>query len=196
VKPSEVTFGPPGTLTVAGYAQNGSGGVTMHWRDVTSGGAWNTVAYAPVPDATHVWYNTIPNSNNCHTYQVYGVYTGVTSSTFTYTGLTSGYCSESASVVWIQPQTTAGFGPPGSLIVAGHAQNAPSGTGVKLYWRDVTTGGGWTLVSYAPPPDSTHTWYNSFPANFAHTYSVYVVYDAVTTSTCTYAGNNTINWCP
>ena len=106
---------------------------------------------------------------------------------------------ESAKVIWIQPQTTAGFGPPGSLIIAGNAQNAPSGTGVQLYWRDVTAGGGWNLVGYAPPPDPTsHLWYNSFPANFSHTYSVYAVYDAVSTSSspCTYAGNGTINWCP
>jgi vibriolysin len=105
---------------------------------------------------------------------------------------------ESANIVWIQPQTTAGFGPPGSLIIAGHAQRAPSGTGVYLYWRDVTAGGGWNQVGYAPPPDSTNTWYNSFPANFSHTYSVYIVYDVISTSStpCTYAGNNTINWCP
>lgn len=198
VKPAEVTWGPAGTLTVAGYAQNATGGVQMYWKDRTISGNWTPVAYMPAPDATHVWYNSIPSSNNCHTYDVYAVYSGVTSAVFTYTGISSGYCHEAARVIWIQPQTTAGFGPPGNLIVAGSASGAPSGTGVRLFWRDVTAGGGWNQVGYEPPPDGSNIWYNSFPANFSHAYSVYIVYDVVSTSAgpCTYAGNGSISWCP
>ena len=203
IQPSSVTFGPPNTLTVAGYAQNGTGTVQLQWQDITVTGGlggWTTVAFQATPDSTGVWYNTIPVSDYCHWVSAQATYTGVTGS-YQYTtanAISHGWCTESAKVVWIQPQTTAGFGPPGSLIVAGNAQNAPSGTGVYLYWRDVTAGGVWNLVSYAPPPDSSHTWYNSFPANFSHIYSVYIVYDAINTSAgpCTYAGNSTINWCP
>src|SRR5262249_18076569 len=44
IQPSEASFGPPGTLTVAGYARYGTGGVQMYWRDATSGSPWTPVA--------------------------------------------------------------------------------------------------------------------------------------------------------
>src|SRR5262249_20676875 len=195
--PSAKSWGPPNTLTVAGYAQNGTGGVQMVWRDVTAGGPWNTVAYQPVPAADHSWSNTIPSNNYCHTYQVYANYSGVTSSTFTYNGVTAGDCTESAKVIWIQPQPLAGFGPPGSLVIAGNALNAPSGYLVQLWWRDVTANGAWSALAYQAPPDSTGIWYNSIAnANYFHQYAVYVKYDVITSATCTYAGNNNITWCP
>ncbi|MGH9761737.1 MAG: hypothetical protein ACREAC_12990, partial [Blastocatellia bacterium] len=197
VKPSSVTWGPPNTLTVAGYAQNGVGGVQMYWRDVTVGGSWSSVSWAPTPAADSTWSNTIPSSNYCHTFQVYAVYTGLQSGTFTYTGLNSGYCSETASVTWIQPQPSAGYGPPGSLIVAGQASGAPPGTGVVMSYRDVTAGTAWVTVSYAPPPDSNGTWINSIPnANYYHQYQVKLTYDAFSSAcSCTYQGGNSITWC-
>jgi hypothetical protein len=204
IKPSNVTFGPPNTMTVAGYAQNGAATTELHWMDVTAShglGGYNVVSFQATPDASGVWYNTIPSSNTCHWYSVYAVYSGVRSSSFDYTtayAISNGWCTEAARVIWIQPQTTAGFGPPGSLIVAGSASGAPSGTGVTLFWQDLTAGGGWNQVGYVSPPDGSNIWYNSFPANFSHAYSVYIVYDAVSTDTspCTYAGNGSISWCP
>jgi hypothetical protein len=197
VKPSSVTWGPANTLTVAGYAQNGVGGVKMYWRDATTGGGWNAVGWAPTPAADGTWSNTIPSSNYCHDYQVYAVYAGLQSAIFTYHGLTSGYCSETASITWIQPQPSAGYGPPGSLIVAGSASGAPAGTGVVMSYRDVTAGSGWVTVSYAPSPDSNGIWLNSISnANYYHQYQVKVVYDAlVTVCPCTYQGTNSITWC-
>jgi hypothetical protein len=196
VKPAEVTWGPPGTLTVAGYAQNGTGGVTMSWRDATINSGWNVVAYVPPPDASHVWYNTIPNSNNCHTYQVQGNYSGVFSSVFTYTGVTSGYCHEAARVIWMQPQALAGFGPPGSIVLAGSATGAPAGTVINLWSRDVTAGTGWSNQG-AALPNSSGIWYAAIQnANAAHLYSAYVTYDVIKSATCTYNGNNAISWCP
>lgn len=41
VQPSENTWGPPHTMTAAGYAQGGYCGVQLVWRDVTAGGGEN-----------------------------------------------------------------------------------------------------------------------------------------------------------
>jgi len=38
IQPAETSWGPPNTMTVAGYAQNGAGGVQLVWRDVTING--------------------------------------------------------------------------------------------------------------------------------------------------------------
>lgn len=168
----------------------------MSWQDATINGPWNVVAFVAPVDATHVWYNTIPSSNNCHTYKVYATYSGVTSSVFTYNGLASGDCHEAARVIWMQPQALAGFGPPGSIVLAGSATGAPAGTLVQVWTRDVTAGTGFSYLG-ASPPDGGGIWYQAIQgANSSHVYSAYVTYDAVTSATCSYAGNNAQNWCP
>jgi hypothetical protein len=196
VHPSEYTWGPPNTLTVSGYAQDGSGGVQMVWSDITVGGPENVVDWTPTPDpANHTWTNSINSSNKCHSYSVYVNYSGIRSQTFVYNGLTSGYCDESARVIWIQPYSSPGVGSPGSLIVAGSAENAP-GYGVQMWYRDVTAGTNWVLHPYAPLPDSNNIWMNEIPnANYSHVYEVQVSYDVVTSPTCSYAGQNSISWC-
>ena len=197
IQPAETSWGPANTMTVAGYAQNGSGGVQLVWRDATINGPWNVVSWQPPPGADNTWSNTIPSPYRCHNFQAYVNYSGVQSSFFSYNGLTAGYCNESARVIWIQPQSTAGFGPPGSLVIAGSATNAPSGTQVYLWYRNVSLGTGWTRLDFAPPPGSDGIWYNSIPnANPFHQYQVYVAYDAITSSPCTYSGNNSPTSCP
>jgi hypothetical protein len=86
ILPAEQSWGPPGTLTAAGYALNGSGGVQLVWRDSTAGGGWNTVAYQATPSPSDgSWSNTIPAPiYHCHTYQAYVNYSGFRSSTFSY----------------------------------------------------------------------------------------------------------------
>jgi hypothetical protein len=201
VKPSSVSYGPANTLTVQGDALRGTGTVQMLWQDVTANGPWNTVAAQSTP-VNNIWANTIPTSNYCHTYNVKAVYSGVTSSPpFTYVGVSSGYCNETGYIAWIQPQSTAGFGPPGSLAVAGNATGGPAGATVSLWWSDITAGGGWNQVSNAATPNSTGTWFGSIPnVNYSHQYSVYAVYDAFSTqatqSACTYQGNGSIIYCP
>jgi hypothetical protein len=92
IQTAESTWGPAGTLTAAGYAANGSGGVTLVWRERSSAGvwgSWNTDAYAAVPAADTTWSNTISSGNptdKCHWFDAYTVYSGVTSATFHYTG--------------------------------------------------------------------------------------------------------------
>lgn len=197
VRPAYVTWGTPNTLTVAGYARNGSGGVLMRWRDVTAGGPFQEVGFQPEPSADSTWSNTIPTSNYCHDYEVEVVYSGSTSSTFFYSGMGSGYCPQRATVTWIQPQWSAGFGPPGSLVVNGTAANGPAGATVKLYWRDSTSNpnGPWNLLPFAAPVASDGSWNNAIPsANFSHVYDVYAKYDAFASRPARYNGNQLLNW--
>lgn len=197
VQPASVSWGQPNTLTAAGITRNGSGNVEMWWRNATLGGTFQRVAWAPPPSADGTWSNTIPNSSNyCHDYQVYAVYSGVKSNTFTYRGLISGHCPEQARVIWIQPQSTAGFGPAGSLVVAGSASGAPAGTGVAMSWRNLSLGGAWVREAYMPVPGSDGIWYHAIPnANPAHRYEVYIRYDVKESLHCTYAGTSSITWC-
>lgn len=195
VQPSARSWGPANTLTAAGYATGGVGGVTLQWRDVTLNGPWNTVAYQAPPDPTNgSWSNTIPSSDNCHAFQATAQYSGVSAS-FNYDGVAQGYCS--FRVIWIQPQSSAGFGPPGSLVVAGSAQGGPPNAQVTMWFRDDTAQSAWAPISFAPVPDSTGTWYNSIPnVDYTHQYSVYIVYDNRNSGTCSYFGNGSATNCP
>lgn len=198
IQPAEVAgFGPAGSLTVAGYARDGTGSVQLRWRDATAGGAWTAVPYQPPPDATGTWYNSIPAPiNRCHQYQAQSFYSTAQSSVFAWDGRALGFCTETARIIWIQPQPQAGFGPANHLIVAGDAFNAPAGYGVQLSYRNVTLNGPWTTLSYAPPPDASGIWYNAIPASsYLHQYDVRITYDVITSPTCRYPGTNGITWC-
>jgi Divergent InlB B-repeat domain len=100
-------------------------------------------------------------------------------------------------VIWLQPQALAGFGTPGSLVMAGSATNAPPGTSVRVTWRDVTAGGPWTTEPYQPSPDANGIWYHQIlNANYSHQYAVTATFGATTSLTCTYPGNGMKYSCP
>ncbi len=92
IQTAESTWGPAGTLTAAGYAANGGGGVTLVWRERSSAGiwgSWNTDAWAPPPAADTTWSNTISSGSPtdvCHWFDAYTVYAGATSAVFHFTG--------------------------------------------------------------------------------------------------------------
>lgn len=186
------------SLTVTGAARNGSGGVQLFWRDASVNGAWNTVAAQPVPaTADGSWSNSFPTANPCHRYETYPRYAGATYPVRSYNGLASPYCQETATITWIQPQALAGYGPPGSLVVAGSASGGPAGTGVEMWYRDVTAGTAWTRHPYVAPTDASGAWTNSIPnASEYHKYAVYVIYDVLKSFTCTYQGTGDITACP
>lgn len=108
--------------------------------------------------------------------------------------------SETARLIWIAPGTLTGFGDRGSLIVAGVAGGpVPAGTRVTLYWRDITSGTGWTAVPYTAAADPPGIWFNAVPAastDFTHQYEMYAVYGHATSAPCTYTGNGVVNSCP
>jgi hypothetical protein len=195
VKPAELSWGDPHTLTVAGFAQNGSGTVQLVWRDETNGTTFTAAPIQPVPAPDGSWSNTIPSPDRCHTFRVYANYSGVRSADFVYNGATAGYCNETVNITAIQPQWMAQYGPPGSLVVAGTA--APAGYGVVMSYRDVTAGTNWVTVPWAPPPDANGNWFNAIEnANFFHQYQVQVKYDIRTSSVCLYQGTNSFSSCP
>ena len=195
IQPSASSWGPPNTLTAAGFATGGVGNVALQWRDVTLNGPWNTVAYQAPPDPTNGgWSNTIPSADNCHAFQATVQYSGVSASK-DYDGVALGYCS--FRVIWIQPQSSAGFGPPGSLVVAGSAQGGPPNAQVTLWFKDDTAQSAWTPLSYAPIPDSTGIWYNAIEnVDYTHQYSVYITYDDRNSGSCSYFGNGSATNCP
>jgi hypothetical protein len=199
IQPAENSWGQPNTLTAAGGAAGGTGGVKLEWRDVTftSSPPWTTISYEAPVDGNGGWSNTIPTPYDCHTIQARATYFGVTTPVFTYYGKTAGFCTETARIIWIQPSSTAGWGTPGAIIVAGEAKNAPAGTTVTMYYRNVSLGQtSFTKAPYNAPTDANGIWLNDIPnANPYHTYEAYAVYDVITTSKCTYTGNNANNWC-
>ena len=195
IQPSGSSWGPPNTLTAAGFATQGSGNVTLQWRDVTLNGPLNTVAYqAPLNPNNGGWSNTIPSADYCHVFEAIAKYSGV-SAYRSYDGVLLGYCS--FRVIWIQPQSSAGFGPPGSLVIAGSAQGAPSGTLVTLWFRDDTAQSAWSPLSYKAPTDANGIWYNAIEnVNYTHQYSVFINYNDRNSVTCSYNGNNQATTCP
>lgn len=99
-------------------------------------------------------------------------------------------------IAWIQPQSVAGFGPPGSLIVAGTAPRTVPGSRVYLHWRNATQGSSWTTAADAPRPDSTDTWYGVIPdANFDDKYEVYATTETWSYGPCAYGGQGSIQLC-
>jgi hypothetical protein len=199
VQPAEASWGQPNTLTAAGHANGGTGGVKLEWRDVTfsSNPPWTLISYEAPLDGNGSWSNTVPTPYDCHVIQVRATYFGVTTPTFIYDGRTSVHCTETARMIWIQPSSTAGFGTPGALVVAGEARNAPSGTTVAMYYRNLSLGqSAFTRKNYDAPTDANGIWINDIPnANPSHVYEVYAVYDVITTPRCTYTGNGVNNWC-
>ena len=172
----------------------------MVWRDNTLNGPWNTVAAQATPDGSGAWYNTIPSSNYCHTYTVYANYAGTTSATYTYTGLGSGYCSETASITWLQTSYALGTSPPNSLCAQGtsSSSNAPAGLTLTMWLQDTTMGTPWTQGSTTNFfTGSSGTWYVCTPnVTYSHQYNVYAAFDAYNTATCTYSGDGVGGTCP
>jgi hypothetical protein len=102
-----------------------------------------------------------------------------------------------ASVIWLQPQPQAGFGPPGSLVVAGRAVGAPSGERVTLHWRNLTAGGAWNTEPFMAAPDTAGLWYHAIlDADYEHLYEAYVDFGGGTSESCTIQGGNIITLCP
>lgn len=188
---------PPNTMDVHGIVLGGTGTVQLLWNDTTLATGWQTISPPLVPDAYGNYWGTIPSAHYCHSFSAESIYVGMTSAVYNYTGQGSSYCT--LKTIWIQPEALAGYGPPGSLVVAGSAIGAPSGTVVTMFWRDATANGAWTNGGSALPDPTSNIWINAIPSvNYAHQYSVYLTYDGINNSStpCTYTGNNQIKWCP
>jgi hypothetical protein len=99
-------------------------------------------------------------------------------------------------IAWIIPASSAGFGPPGSLVVAGVAPGALPGTNAHLHWRDATRGSAWTLEPTAAPIDAEGRWYAAIRnADPNHRYDVYATSEDWTYGPCEYAEGGSIGLC-
>ncbi len=157
-------------------------------------------AYPGNPACPYVGWGVVFDStqmaNGAHTLRATATDHDGQTITFTLPIVVSNAMPPVVSMVWMAPAAAAGFGPAGSLVVAGDASGAPAGTGVQVYWRDVTAGGPWTLLSYTAPV-TNGSWANSIAnANDSHEYAAYATYGGSTSSTCTYPGSNATFWCP
>lgn len=190
---------PFGIVTVSFGLDGKSLPLTFYKYGVSRGDVCNV--YPGDPNCPNVGWDANFNStcllNGSHTLVVTATDSLGQTGTANWAVVISNSPAPSASMIWMQPEASAGYGPPGSLIVAGHAQGGSTCGGVQLWYRDVTAGGWWSLVSYQPPPDSSGTWLNSIPkVNAFHQYAAYAVYSGATSATCNYPGTNAIHWCP
>jgi O-antigen ligase len=202
IGPDLAGAGPSQSLLVAGSVPEASVGpqVFLHWRNETRQSAWSVQAFRGrqgvsfPPDAPGNWYSFIPSAVFGERYQVYLSSPTMTYEPCTYTG--DGRPAICAPIGWIQPQATAGFGPPGSLVVAGFAPEALAGAPVFMHWRNATRGSAWTMVACAPALDGRGTWYNAIPnAKLNERYEVYVTAATATSGKCIYAGDGLRNLC-
>ena len=203
--------GPPGPqwagrLLVGGTAPDAATAaeVFLHWRNATrpsswamrpfrSTGAGEGVSFAP--DAPGNWYAVIPNTRPGEKYQAYIASRTAIREPCTYPG--DGRPALCSPIAWIQPQATAGFGPPGSLVVAGHLPKERAGAPVFLHWRNVTSGSAWTTEAFAPTPDARGDWSNAIPnANPFARYEVSITAPTAASNRCTYGGDGGRNVCP
>jgi aqualysin 1 len=189
--PVGVTITGPTSITTPGaysWQANASGGIgtyTYSWQYRVQNGTWT-----PVGAGAATYSRSVTTTDPSFELRVTVTSGGLTSSDTHLVNVLR------ARVIWIQPQTLAGSGSPGSLQVAGEATGAPAATPVAMWWRNLSTGGPWVREAYAPPTLSNGIWINEIPnANYLQQYQVFVEYAALNSATCTYAGANNITWC-
>lgn len=195
---------PRGGLLVAGAALDEPAGHRVRWRDATrettwvvhpfpSGGGTEWVSFPR--EAPGNWLSVIADANLADRYEVSLDTPAGTRQACAYEG--DGVRQYCAPIAAIQSQATAGFGPPGSLVVSGSARGLWTGNPIFLRWRNVTRQSGWTTQDYAPVPDSRGTWYNFIPNADPHErYDVLITSPATASETCTYEGSGFRTVCP
>jgi hypothetical protein len=206
IEPARAEAGPPGSLLVAGSAPEAPAGTQLflHWRNATRQSKWTIQPFRPAeahkgvsfpPDAPGNWYSVIPDVISGERYEVSLSSPTRMDEPCTYPG--DGSPTICSPIGWIQPQALAGFGPPGSLVVAGFAPGAWGGAPVFLHWRNTTRRSAWTRETYAPTPDGRGIWYNFIPnANLSERYEVSITAPTTASNKCTYTGDGLRNLCP
>ncbi len=201
IKPVPEGAGPPGSLVVSGSVPEAWAQLVLHWRNETRQSAWNvqpfrsTKGVAFPPDAPGNWYRVLPDTVSAERYQAYLSSPTKMYEPCTYAG--DGSPAICSPIGWIQPQALAGFGPPGSLLVAGLAPRAWGAAPVFLHWRNATRRSAWTTEAHAATPDARGIWYNAIPnANLNDRYEVYITSPTTASDKCTYAGDGFRNVCP
>jgi|KBSSwiStaDraftv2_1062776.scaffolds.fasta_scaffold02112_10 O-antigen ligase len=204
--PNTAGLHPPGSLIAAGAAPEEWAGrrILLRSRDATRGADWSIRpfsvgegnAWVSFPrEAPGNWLSILAESDLAHRYEVSLDASPAAQEPCVYEG--DGARHYCAPIAAIQTPEMAGFGPPGSLVVAGSARGLWTGNPVFLHWRNVTRGSGWTTQTYAPVPDARGTWYNFIPnADPRERYDVLITSPATASETCTYEGSGFRTVCP
>jgi O-antigen ligase len=199
VGPDEAGLAPRGSLIVGGSASEAWTGqrVLLHWRDATRRSGWTVRAFSREAGSAWVsfpkeaprnWLSVIADSDLADRYQVYLSSPSARSQPCAYEG--DGARRYCAPIAAIQTSEMAGFGPPGSLVVAGSAHERWAGNPIFLHWRNVTRRSAWTTEAYAPVPDARGNWYNYIPdAEPRDRYEVLITSPTAASATCTYDGD-------
>ena len=202
VGPDTTGTGPPGSVMVAGTVPEAAAGSSpvLRWRNATRASAWTRQPFysekgvAFPPDAPGNWYAFLPRSNATERFEVSLASETAHTRTCAYGG--DGARRLCSPIAWIQPQAMAGFGPPGSLVVAGFAPGARDEAPVYLHWRNATRRSDWITEPYAATPDGSGSWYNAIPnANLAERYEVFVTSPTTASATCRYGGRGSGTLC-
>jgi hypothetical protein len=198
IDPNTSGFAPPGSLLVAGSAPEAWAGqrILLQWRDASLRSGWTVRPFSGStasesvtfpPEAPGNWVSVIANANLTDRYQVSLASPSAIYEPCAYEG--DGARRYCAPIAAIQTPEVAGFGPPGSLVVAGSARGPWAERPIFLHWRNVTRRSAWTTEAYAPVPDAQGTWYNYIPhANPRDRYDVLITSPATASETCTYEG--------
>jgi O-antigen ligase len=206
IGPDTSGVGPPGSLIVAGALPETEAGteVQLHRRNATRRASWTLAPFRPdasgqrivfPSDAPGNWYSILLDGHAGERYDVALSTPARTLESCAYVG--DGLRQFCAPLAWIQPQALSGYGPPGSLEVAGFAPEAWGQAPIFLHWRNATRKTAWTTAEYAPVPDSKRAWYNFIPdANLADRYQVCITSPTSATTTCVYTGDGSVNACP
>jgi len=206
IGPDTSGVGPPGSLIVAGSVPEAwaHSEALLHRRNATRRSEWTLQPIRPgtagggvsfPADAPGNWYTILPDAGTDDRYEVYLSTSTKSYDPCLYPG--DGTRKLCAPIAWIQPQASAGFGPPGSLVVAGFAPDPWAKAPVHLHWRNATRGGGWATEAFAATPDDKGVWYSAIPnANLYEQYQIRITSPTSASITCTYTGNRAFNACP
>ena len=201
IRPVPEGGGPPGSLVVSGSVPENWARLVLHWRNETRQSKWNVQPFRSSkgvsfpPDAPGNWYKVLPDTVSTDRYQVYLSSPTKMYEPCTYAG--DGHPTICSPIGWIQPPALAGFGPPGSLLVAGFAPRMWAGAPVFLHWRNATRRSAWTTEAHAATPNARGIWYNAIPnANLTERYEIYITSPTTASDKCTYAGDGFRNICP
>jgi len=197
---------PADSLLVAGTAPDAAtaADLFLHWRNAARSSSWATRPFRSTgaaegvslpADAPGNWYAVISEARTGQKYQAYLASRTAVGEPCTYAG--DGRPTLCSPIAWIQPQATAGFGPPGSLVVAGSLPKERAGAPVFLHWRNPAAGSAWTTEAFAPTPDARGDWSNAIPnADPFARYEVWITAPTVASNHCSYAGDGIRNVCP
>jgi hypothetical protein len=205
IAPHPVGDGSARALMFAGLVPDPSDprSAALGFRNVARRSDWVRDAFAPATAAPAIvfpddtpghWYRLVPEARLSDGYEAFVATAKERFGPCAYPG--DGRTKLCSPIAWIQPQASAGFGPPGSLVVAGALPEAKSGAPVFLHWRNLTRHTEWATEVAAPVPDATGSWSNFIPnADPSDRFQIWISSPTTASPKCTYAADGARHDC-